>query len=237
MRCLSPVDCWKGLAVSGQAPQAAHRPGTARGSTHRATRPRRRSAPASGRSTGCCAPAARHPSRDRAAPSRAPTARRAPCAARAPLHRGGRRRRRSKSQASHRLAERHRILQRHAGALREVLHHRMRRIAQQRGGAFAPVRRPVRGRRCSSGARRGPVQQLARPRMHALEVRQHFLLAAFASRPTPRCSRLWKVTTRLYCSPCAQRVVHQVAVGAGPDHGRVPAQVLRHVARAGTTAR
>ena len=130
----------------------------------------------------------------------------------------------------HRLAERDRVFQRHAGALREVLHHRMRRVTQQRGRAVAPARDRVAVGRAPSAPRGRPVEQLARARMHALEVRQHFVLAAVAHAPLLLLAAV-EGDDQVVLLAVAQRVVHQVAVRAGPDHRCVPAQVGRHVGR------
>jgi len=74
----------------------------------------------------------------------------------------------------------------------------------------------------------GAVQHLVRARVDALEVRQHLFLAAFAHAPLFLFAAV-EGHHQVVLLAAAQRVVHQVAVGAGPQHRRVDAQFLGHV--------
>ena len=62
----------------------------------------------------------------------------------------------------------------------------------------------------------------------ALEVRQHLFLAAVGHAPLLLLAAV-EGHDQVVLLAAAQRVVDQVAVGAGPDDRRVPAQVLGHV--------
>jgi hypothetical protein len=124
------------------------------------------------------------------------------------------------------LAQRDGVFQRHTGALGQVLQRRVRGITQQHR---APMH-PLRNRLAVGGGPALPVarqlDQLAGPRADALEVAQHLFAAALAHAPLFRLAAV-EGDDHVVLLAAAQRVVHQVAVRADPDAGRIPAQVGR----------
>src|SRR5436190_4581716 len=127
-----------------------------------------------------------------------------------------------------RAAEGHRILERHARALREVLEERMGGVAEQRRAAVRPGRD-----RLAVGGRPAPpalrqVEQAARARADAVEVREHLLPAAFAHAPGLGIAAV-EGDDDVVLVAAAQRIVDEVAVRSDPHRGRVPAQVGREV--------
>ncbi|MDT4846382.1 hypothetical protein FQZ97_804000 [compost metagenome] len=106
----------------------------------------------------------------------------------------------------------------------------MRRVAQQRGRAVAPALDGVAVGGAPAAPRGRAVEQLARAHVHALEVRQHLFFAAVGDAPFFGIAAV-EGDDQVVLLAVAQRVVHQVAVRAGPDHGRVPLQVGGHVGR------
>ncbi|MNS80629.1 hypothetical protein D3C72_1143180 [compost metagenome] len=67
-----------------------------------------------------------------------------------------------------------------------------------------------------------------RARVDALEVRQHFFLAAFPHAPFLLFAAV-EGDDQVVLLAAAQGVVHQMAMRAGPQHGRVDAQFIGHV--------
>jgi hypothetical protein len=112
--------------------------------------------------------------------------------------------------------------------LGEVLQERMGGVAEQRRAAVRPGRDrlAVGGRPALPALRQ--IEQAARARADAVEVRQHLVAAAFADAPGLGVAAV-EGDDDVVLVAAAQRIVDEVAVRADPHRGRVPAQVGREI--------
>ena len=122
-----------------------------------------------------------------------------------------------------------RVLHRLAGALREILQHRMRGIAEQRD---APVD-PALGRIAVAQHPEPPVRAVADDAPAPAHAHGAKPCITSSSRHRLAGDRLRRVVVigddEVEHLPARQRVMHDVAFRAGPQRRRVPAQILRHL--------
>ena len=116
----------------------------------------------------------------------------------------------------------------HASALGHVLGGGVRGVAQQGHAAISPLANRLAVGRGPAFPGLGQVDQLTRFGANALKVALHFFLASFGDAPLFLFAAV-EGDHHVVLLTAAQRVVHQVAVGADPDGGRVPLQVDRKV--------
>ena len=122
----------------------------------------------------------------------------------------------------------HRVFHRHAGALREILQHRVRGIAQQRDTAVDPALDRIAVAQYPELPVLAMANDILRTLVDMRETLHHFVVGHRLAG-----DRLGRVVVagddEVEHFPARQRIMHEMAFRAGPQRGRVPAQVLRHL--------
>ncbi len=121
----------------------------------------------------------------------------------------------------------HRVLHRLAGALREILQHRMGGIAEQHDAAVDPALDGIAVAQHPEPPVLAVTDDLPRPFVHVLKA-LHDLFVGYRL-AGHRLARIVVVgDDEVEHLPARQRVMHDVAFWSGPQRRRVPAQIFRH---------
>ena len=115
-----------------------------------------------------------------------------------------------------------RVFQRHAGALCEILQHGMRRIAEQRDPAVDPMLARIAVAQHPEPPVPAVANDVLRPLMNMRKTLHDFVVGYGLAR-----HRLRRIVVighdEIENFPARQRVMHDVAFGAGPQRRRIPA--------------